>query len=182
MKKNKIKTILIILTTIILCLSVGVYAGYTLTATDVTYTKPDGTTVSVKAALDELRAKMESSSTVNATMTEAQSNDMLTKTKNSLVEDAYGNKIIVPAGFKITGDATTADKGIVIIDSNQNEFVWIPTGTIYKNTAKTVSETIELDRYIFESSGKPTAQGNAVINSYYQELNKIQQKTNLKYL
>ena len=55
MNKNKIKTVLIILTTIVICLSVGVYAGYTLSATDVNYTKSDGSTVSVKAALDELR-------------------------------------------------------------------------------------------------------------------------------
>ena len=55
--KNKIKSILIILITIVICLSVGVYAGYTLSATDVTYTKSDGTTVSVKAALDELNTK-----------------------------------------------------------------------------------------------------------------------------
>ena len=52
--KNKIKSILIILITIAICLSVGVYAGYTLSATEVTYTKSDGTTVSVKEALDEL--------------------------------------------------------------------------------------------------------------------------------
>ena len=52
--KNKIKSILIILITIAICLSVGVYAGYILSATEVTYTKSDGTTVSVKEALDEL--------------------------------------------------------------------------------------------------------------------------------
>ena len=58
MNKNKIKTVLIILTTIVICLSVGVYAGYTLSATDVNYTKSDGSTVSVKAALDELNTKV----------------------------------------------------------------------------------------------------------------------------
>ena len=57
MKKSKVKTILILLIIIVLCLSVGVYAGYTLSATEVSYTKSDGTTtVSVKEALDELRA------------------------------------------------------------------------------------------------------------------------------
>lgn len=56
MKKSKIKTVLILLIIMGLCLSVGVYAGYTLSATDVTYTKSDGTTLSVSAALDELRA------------------------------------------------------------------------------------------------------------------------------
>ena len=56
MKKSKLKTILILLIIIVLCLSVGVYAGYTLSATEVSYTKSDGTEVSVKEALDELRA------------------------------------------------------------------------------------------------------------------------------
>ena len=55
MKKSKLKTILILLIIIVLSLSVGVYAAYALSATDVSYTKSDGTTVSVKDALDELR-------------------------------------------------------------------------------------------------------------------------------
>lgn len=55
MKKEKVKTILIVLIIAILCLNVGVYAAYVLSATEVSYTKSDGTTVSVKAALDELR-------------------------------------------------------------------------------------------------------------------------------
>lgn len=58
MKKEKIKTILIVLIILILCLNIGVYAATVLSATDVTYTKSDGTTVSVSAALDELNTKI----------------------------------------------------------------------------------------------------------------------------
>ncbi len=87
------------------------------------------------------------------TIAEAQTDDMLTKKVNSPMVDAYGNKITVPAGFKITGGATTVDKGIVIIDSNENEFVWIPVGTIYTNAEKTASKTIELGRYVFKEDG-----------------------------
>ncbi len=110
-----------------------------------------------------------------ATIAEAQTDDMLTKKVNSPIVDAYGNKITVPAGFKITGDATTVDKGIVIIDSNQNEFVWIPTGTIYTDVAKTEanSKTINLNRYTFDSNGNPTALNDAVITDgerTFQEL------------
>ena len=57
MKKTKIKIalmIFIILLIIVLCFSAGLYAAYLLGATDVSYTKPDGTTVSVKEALDEV--------------------------------------------------------------------------------------------------------------------------------
>ena len=60
MKKSKLKTtliVLIILISLILCVNVVVYAAYALAATEVSYTKSDGTTVSVKAALDELYAK-----------------------------------------------------------------------------------------------------------------------------
>ena len=53
MKKSKLKAILIALI-IVICLNIGAYAAYVLSATDITYTKSDGTTVSVKEALDEL--------------------------------------------------------------------------------------------------------------------------------
>ena len=104
-------------------------------------------------------------------------NQILSTTENTTLHDLYGNKIVVPAGFKIkvddtTNNATTVDKGIVIIDSNENEFVWIPTGTIYTDVARTEAnaKTIELNRYTFDENGNPTAQNDAVIESYYQEL------------
>lgn len=60
MKNNKkLKTALIVFIVIlafVLCFNVGVYAAYALAATEVSYTKPDGTTTNVKAALDELYA------------------------------------------------------------------------------------------------------------------------------
>ena len=64
MKNNKkIKTtliVLIIILILVLCFNVGVYAAYALAATDVSYTKPNGTQTSVKAALDEVYAKVPS--------------------------------------------------------------------------------------------------------------------------
>ena len=60
MKKSKVKAILILVIIMILSilsLSMGVYAGYQLSATEVIYTKPDGTTVTLKQALDELYSK-----------------------------------------------------------------------------------------------------------------------------
>lgn len=58
---KKIKTALIVFIVIlvlVLCFNVVVYAAYTLAATDVSYTKPNGTQTSVKAALDEVYAKV----------------------------------------------------------------------------------------------------------------------------
>ena len=102
------------------------------------------------------------------TIAEAQTEDMLSKKINSAITDSYGNKITVPAGFKITNDATTVDKGIVIIDSNENEFVWIPVGTIYTDTAKAESNTknIELGRYEFDSS---TGEESSYSGSFVEE-------------
>lgn len=60
---KKIKTALIVfiaLLILVLCFNVGVYAAYALAAADVSYTKPNGSTVSVKAALDEVYAKVPS--------------------------------------------------------------------------------------------------------------------------
>ena len=103
--------------------------------------------------------------------------DVLNKNDNTELQDAYGNKIVVPDGFKITNDATTVDKGIVIEDSTSattagSQFVWIPVGKIYTDTARTEAnaKTIELNRYTFDESGNPTAQGENVIETYYQEL------------
>ena len=57
LKNKKTRTILIIfiiLITTILIFNAGVYAAYIFKATEVSYTKSNGTTVSVKEALDEL--------------------------------------------------------------------------------------------------------------------------------
>ena len=88
--------------------------------------------------------------------------------KNTKAEDAYGNKITIPKGFKIlahsenttTGDVTytysgdnipTVQDGIVIENGTDgNQFVWVPVGTI-KNKDNTTN-TITLGRYEFDSN------------------------------
>ena len=66
----------------------------------------------------------------NVTLQEAQSDDMLTKTINSKYTDSTytkTNKIVtIPAGYKITTDASKIEDGIVIEDVKGNQFVWIP--------------------------------------------------------
>ena len=107
---------------------------------------------------------------------------VLSTTDNTELEDAYGNKIVVPAGFKIvsnddTSKATTVDKGIVIEDATSaatagSQFVWIPVGKIYTDTAKTEAKakTIELNRYTFDENGISTAQNENIVESKFQEL------------
>ena len=81
--------------------------------------------------------------------------------KNTKAEDAYGNKITIPKGFKILKHGTAAGSatytysgdnipavqdGIVIENKTDgNQFVWVPVGTI-KNKDNTTS-TITLGRY-----------------------------------
>ena len=60
------------------------------------------------------------------TIEEAKSNDMLTKNEDTPI--TVDNKIVkIPAGFKVADDSgTTIDEGIVIEDSEKNQFVWVP--------------------------------------------------------
>ena len=83
--------------------------------------------------------------------------------KNTKAEDAYGNKITIPKGFKVLAHGTSTESasytysgdnipavqdGIVIEDKDGNQFVWVPVGTI-KNKDNTTN-TITLGRYQFD--------------------------------
>ena len=103
---------------------------------------------------------------------------VLSTTDNTELEDAYGNKIVVPAGFKIvsnsdTSNATTVDKGIVIEDATSaatagSQFVWVPVGKIYTDEQKTESKakTITLGRYDFDET---TGAEKTYSGSYVEE-------------
>lgn len=80
---------------------------------------------------------------------------MFEKTSNTETEDVYGNKIIIPAGFKITEDATDVTEGIVIEDKDGNQFVWVPVGDIYTDVERTEENKriIQLGRYDFAEDG-----------------------------
>lgn len=89
-------------------------------------------------------------SVTNLTMEQVRSDGMFDRTINTNVTDDYGNEIVVPAGFKVTEDATNVTEGIVIEDKEGNQFVWIPVGDI-KYAGGTTN--ITLGRYVFDSSG-----------------------------
>ena len=85
--------------------------------------------------------------------------------KNTKAEDAYGNKITIPKGFKVLAHGTEAGSatytysgdnipavqdGIVIENGeDKNQFVWVPVGTINNKTgdSKGATSTITLGRY-----------------------------------
>ena len=97
---------------------------------------------------------------------------MSAKTTNTKIEDIYGNKITIPAGFKIsventgyTKDTLDVTKGIVIEDVTKdasgnptsttgNQFVWIPCGTInhLDEEGNATTSTITLGRYSWSGS------------------------------
>ena len=113
--------------------------------------------------------------------------------KNTRAEDAYGNKITIPKGFKIlphgtedgsanynySGDNTpTVQDGIVIENGTDgNQFVWVPVGTIKNKDGST--NTITLGRYsnFAKQNGTYVPAQNAnnctqevTINTYFKEL------------
>ena len=85
--------------------------------------------------------------------------------KNTKAEDAYGNKITIPKGFKVVAHGTVAGSatytysgdnipavqdGIVIENGeDKNQFVWVPVGTINNKSgdSRGTTSTITLGRY-----------------------------------
>ena len=105
-------------------------------------------------------------------LTSEKFNVVLSKTENKILKDEKENIIVLPAGFKITNDARTVDKGIVIEDAtgkatNGSQFVWIPVGKITKSDGNT--ETINLNRYTFDEEGKETAQDEKIVDTNYSQ-------------
>lgn len=117
------------------------------------------------ATLSSYEKKIENYSTENEIKlknVDENANIILSTTENIKLQDKYGNKIIIPAGFKIvvndnTNNATTVDKGIVIEDVTESatkgsQFVWIPVGTIYTDVEhkEENKKVIDIDRYDFD--------------------------------
>ena len=118
-------------------------------------------------------------------------------TQNTKAEDAYGNKITIPKGFKVLANGTSTESasytysgnnipavqdGIVIENGTDgNQFVWVPVGTIKNKDGST--NKITLGRYEFDSSTGALKSNTPVqvasvenctqevtINTYYKEL------------
>ena len=94
------------------------------------------------------------------------SNDRTTSESSTIIaKDKKGNQVVVPGGFKISGDSgESVQEGIVIEDKEGNQFVWVPVSNIngdgsnkiIKNDGSEVE--ITLGRYTFATSspGTPT--------------------------
>ena len=95
--------------------------------------------------------------------------------KTTPITDATGsNTVVIPGGFHLDEDSgTSVEEGIVIEDSNGNQFVWIPTGTYQTSSGV---KTNELTRRNFSSTGATPISGDSTAfeyngNCYYGEGN-----------
>ena len=168
-KENKGITLVALVITIIILLILAGISISALTNTGIFGKAKEAKQKSANAELDQNTKLDEYENEIdnylpkkNNNKTVEQSKEKVLSTeKNIELVDAKENKIVIPAGFKITGEATTVDKGIVIedatVDSNGNatptngsQFVWVPVGKITK--ADGTETTITLGRYDFDGT------------------------------
>ena len=179
LNKNKGITLIALVITIVILL---ILAGISISALTQTglFGKAKKAEQKVKEAEQNQTTTLGSyEKNINKYIAEELTNDnvdtVLSKTENKVLKDSKGNIFTVPAGFKVTKDATNVADGIVIEDATDtatkgSQFVWVPVGAITKSDGTTVE--IKLDRYTFanDEKGTPTAQINKVIDEYFQEL------------
>ncbi len=173
LKKNKGITLVALIITIIVLLILAVVAISAVSGNGIlnhaqnAKTKYSEAQTNEQARLDEYSEYLDTeSSKINGGGSGAKTlkdslNKVLSTTDNTPLTDEYGNKIMLPAGFKILVDSTTSytaddidvTKGIVVEDTQVetagNQFVWIPVEKIYTDVAKTEAnaKTINLGRY-----------------------------------
>ena len=184
--KNKGITLVALVITIIILLILAGISISALTNTGIFGKAKDAKQKSADAELDQNTKLDEYENEIDNYLPKQNSNKtveqakekVLSTEKNIELVDAKENKIVIPAGFKITGDATTVDKGIVIEDTTVDkdgkptatagsQFVWVPVGKITK--ADGTKTEIKLNRYTFASDGTPTEKNNEVIDPYFSE-------------
>ena len=181
--KNKGITLVALVITIIILLILAGISISALTNTGIFGKAKDAKQKSANAELDQNTKLDEYENEIDNYLPKQNSNKtveqakekVLSTEKNIELVDAKENKIVIPAGFKIIGDATTVDKGIVIedatVDSNGNatptngsQFVWVPVGKITK--ADGTETTIKLGRYDFDET---TGAESAYSGDYVEE-------------
>lgn len=75
---------------------------------------------------------------------------------NTVMEDSIGKEIIVPKGYTISEDSPTeVDKGIIIKDNSENEWVWIPVPSIDNIYGKLSNNNFAGKLYTFANATSP---------------------------
>ncbi len=187
MKQNKGITLIALVITIIVLLILAGVAISTLTGDNGILTKAVTAKEKTEKAAEEEALKLDAMGSMDengklkyntaTTVEEAIKQDLPYK-NNTKITDEYGNKITVPAGFKIIKDnpadpTPSVKDGIIIQDATYegtigSEFVWIPVGNI--KTSETETVTINLSRYTFNgTTGEETEQGSKKIDDTFTE-------------
>ena len=92
------------------------------------------------------------------------SNDRTTSESTTVIaKDKKGNQVVVPGGFKISGDSgESVEQGIVIEDKEGNQFVWVPVSNINGDGSNLIIKDngnkveITLGRYTFNYEDEAT--------------------------
>ena len=174
--KNKGITLIALVITIIILLILAGISISTLTQTGLFGKAKQAEQKSKEAEQNQATTLGSYEKEINKYVAEELTSDKLDKllsaTENTVLKDSKGNIFTVPAGFKVTNDATTVDKGIVIEDAtgtatNGSQFVWVQVGTIEKEDG--TNTPINLNRYTFNSNGNETVQDEKIVETYYSE-------------
>ena len=88
------------------------------------------------------------------------SNDRTSSESTTVIaEDKNGNQVVVPGGFKISGDSgESVEQGVVIEDKDGNQFVWVPVSNINGDGSNKIKKDdgseveITLGRYTFDGT------------------------------
>lgn len=160
LKKEKAITLVSLVITIVILLILAGISISTLTNTGIFEKAKEAKKASENAEKEQNKLLEQYREQLNKYMPEELTDDkinkVLSQTENTFLKDTNGNSFTLPAGFKVvvnddTNNAKTVDKGIVVEDKDENEFVWVPVGKIYTDVERTneKSKIIELKRCDF---------------------------------
>lgn len=72
---------------------------------------------------------------------------VVSSTQHSALIDDDDNRIIIPINCKVSEESgISLEEGIIIEDSNNNQFIWIPIGTVFSKKGYVTDPVIELNR------------------------------------
>ena len=177
-KQNGITLIALIVTIVILLILAGVTLNAVFSDNGIIKMARDAQTKTDQGVQKDLEPMGELEDLINKNAGESKNGETVKIStlvgkvvdKNTKAEDAYGNKITIPKGFKVlphnptssTGAVTytynedntpAVQDGIVIEDTQTgtagNQFVWVPVGTINNKAgdSRGTTSTITLGRY-----------------------------------
>ncbi len=110
---------------------------------------------------------------------------------NKMYTDKYGSKAMIPVGYSVSTQASeqVISKGLVIKDSQGNEFVWIPTKSFYDETKSEINITFGRESFDGQSKGandditgsQKIYNGADVSHYFYEKMSDVEKKSVLEY-